>query len=48
MDGEGHSPLFLALSNSAEDVTSLALINHAPHVSNDCVLLLQLSPVSYK
>lgn len=33
MDGEGHSPLHLALSNSAEDVTSLALINHAPHVS---------------
>lgn len=33
MDGDGHSPLFLALSHSAEDETSLALINHAPQVS---------------
>ena len=33
MDGEGRSPLSLALSSSADDMTSLALINHAPHVS---------------
>ena len=32
MDGEGHSPLFLALSHSAEDETSVSLINYAPQV----------------
>jgi len=32
MDGEGHSPLFLALSHSAEDETSVSLIKYAPQV----------------
>ena len=32
MDGEGHSPLFLALKYSAQDETSLALIKYAPQV----------------
>jgi len=32
MDGEGHSPLFLALSNSSNDATSLSLINHSPEL----------------
>jgi len=32
MDGEGHSPLFLALSHSAEDETSVSLIKYAPQM----------------
>ncbi|KAL7543492.1 hypothetical protein ACHAXR_012784, partial [Thalassiosira sp. AJA248-18] len=32
MDGEGHSPLFLALRYSAEDETSLSLIKYAPQM----------------
>mmetsp|Transcript_3892 Transcript_3892/g.8719 ORF Transcript_3892/g.8719 Transcript_3892/m.8719 type:complete len:2464 (-) Transcript_3892:122-7513(-) len=32
MDGEGHSPLFLALSHSAEDETTVSLINYAPQM----------------
>lgn len=33
VDGEGHSPLFLALTNSAADETTVSLINCAPQVS---------------
>lgn len=32
MDGEGHSALFLALSHSAEDETSVSLIKYAPQM----------------
>jgi len=39
MDGDGHSPLFLALSHSAEDETSVSLIKYAPQMvtmRDDC------------
>jgi ankyrin repeat protein len=32
MDGDGHSPLFLALCHSAEDETSVSLIKYAPQM----------------
>lgn len=32
MDGDGHSPLFLALSHSAEDETTVSLIKYAPQM----------------
>ena len=34
MDGQGHSPLHLALTNSAEDETNVSLIKYAPQVCN--------------
>jgi ankyrin repeat protein len=33
LDGEGHSPLFLAFQHNADDRTILGLLNHSPEVS---------------
>lgn len=34
---DGHSPLFLAFQNGADDKTILGLMNHAPDVSSYCI-----------
>lgn len=37
LDGDSHSPLFLALSHAAEDETSVLLISYAPQVSTSAI-----------
>jgi ankyrin repeat protein len=37
LDGDSHSPLFLALSYAAEDETSVLLISYAPQVSTSAI-----------